>query len=261
MRDLSSNRTATLWFEYLNMVSLLHTFIKAERTGDWFLHLQTVQKMLPYLAAAGHNLYVKSAYIYLTDMCELEETHPDVHSLFAAGYHVVRRSNKYWAGLSTDLSIEQILMRSLKTTGGLTRGRGMSKYQRALWLLSSPICAEITQSLQKLTEVNYSTSEQHKETSKSRQERDHKDLLVLVNRIAERNPFDRNVDQLRSIETGMTAEKDVNVDRCNEIGSKIISSLSENDATTFSFKKKNKAVTMHTKQALTIDNETAQVDP
>lgn len=75
------------------MVSLLHTFIKAERTGDWFLHLQTVQKMLPYLAAAGHNLYVKSAYIYLTEMCELEETHPYVHSLFAAGYHVVRRSN------------------------------------------------------------------------------------------------------------------------------------------------------------------------
>lgn len=261
MRDLSSNRTATLWFEYLNMVSLLHTFIKAERTGDWFLHLQTVQKMLPYLAAAGHNLYVKSAYIYLTEMCELEETHPDVHIFFAAGYHVVRRSNKYWAGLSTDLSIEQILMRSLKTTGGLTRGREMSEYQRALWLLSSPICAEITQSLQILTEVNYSTSEQHKETSKSRQERDHKDMLVLVNRIAERNPFDRNVDQLRSIETGMTAEKDVNVDRCNEIGSKVISSLSGNDATTFSFKKKNKAITMHTKQALTIDNETAQVDP
>lgn len=113
-------------------------------------------------------------------MCELEETHPDVHSLFAAGYHVVRRSNKYRAGLSTDLSIEQILMRSLKTIGGLTRGRGMSEYQRSLWLLSSPICAEITQSLQILTEVNYSTSEQHKETSKSRQERDHKDLLVLL---------------------------------------------------------------------------------
>lgn len=53
MKSPSSNRTATLWFEYLNMVSLLHTSIKAERTGDWFLHLQTVQKMLPYLAAAG----------------------------------------------------------------------------------------------------------------------------------------------------------------------------------------------------------------
>lgn len=93
-------------------------------------------------------------------------------------------------------------MRSLKTTGGLTRGRGMSEYQRALWLLSSPICAEITRSLQILSEVNYSTSEQHKETSKSRQERDHKDLLVLVNRIAEQNPFDRNVDQLRSMKQG-----------------------------------------------------------
>lgn len=126
-------------------------------------------------------------------MCALENTHPDVHGLFAAGYHVVRRSNKYWAGLSTDLSIEQILMRSLKTTGGLTIGRGMSEYQRGLWLLSSPICAEVTQSSQMLTEVNYNTSEQHKEASKSRQERDQKDSLVLVRWLEERNPFDRNV--------------------------------------------------------------------
>ena len=38
------------------------------------------------------------------------------------GYHVVRRSDAYWAGLSTDLVIEQELMRSVKTTGGLTHG-------------------------------------------------------------------------------------------------------------------------------------------
>ena len=151
-------------------------------------------------------------------------------------------------------------MRSLKTTGGLTRGRGMSEYQRALWLLSSPICAEVTQSLQILTEVNYNTSEQHKDASKSRQERDHKDSLVLVRWLEERNPFDRNVDQLRNIETGMAAEKDVNVDRCQEIGSSIIYSLPGNDATTISFKKKNKAVTMHNK-AMKIDDETVVVDP
>ena len=40
---------------------------------------------------------------------------------------------------------------------------------------------------------------------------------MLVRWIEERNPFDRNVDQLRNIETGMAAEKDVNVDRCLEI--------------------------------------------
>ena len=42
------------------------------------------------------------------------------------GYHVVLRSDAFWAGLSTDLVIEQELMRSVKSVGGLTRGRGMT---------------------------------------------------------------------------------------------------------------------------------------
>ena len=46
--------------------------------------------------------------------------------------HVVRRTNHYWAGLGSDLVIEQtLLMRSLKSTGGLTWGSGMTEHQRA----------------------------------------------------------------------------------------------------------------------------------
>ena len=41
------------------------------------------------------------------------------------------------------LLIEQVLMRSLKTTGGLTRGRGMTETQRLVWLLSSKACSEV----------------------------------------------------------------------------------------------------------------------
>ena len=56
----------------------------------------------------------------------------NVHRKFEAGVHVVRRSNPLWAGLSTDLVIEQVLMRSLKTSGGLTRERGMTERQRVI---------------------------------------------------------------------------------------------------------------------------------
>ena len=56
----------------------------------------------------------------------------NVHRKFEAEVHVVRRSNRLWAGLSTDLVIEQVLMRSLKTSGGLTRGSGMTERQRVI---------------------------------------------------------------------------------------------------------------------------------
>ena len=102
----------------MRMIDLLRTFIKAERTGNWNLHLRTVCDMIPYFAAAGHNLYAKSAYIYLQIMENLKEKHPDIYRSFQDGLHVVRRSDRHWAGLSTDLVIEQVLMRSVKTTGG-----------------------------------------------------------------------------------------------------------------------------------------------
>ena len=58
---MKDQRTAVLWLEHMKMADILRTFIKGERTGNWSLHLQAVYDMLPYFAAAGHNLYTKSA--------------------------------------------------------------------------------------------------------------------------------------------------------------------------------------------------------
>lgn len=96
------------------MVQILRTFIKAERTGDWNLHLQTMYDMLPFFAAAGHNLYTKSAYVYLTSMHMLPSEHPEIFTAYQGGHHVLRRRERYWAGISTDLTIEQVLMRTIK---------------------------------------------------------------------------------------------------------------------------------------------------
>ena len=38
-------------------------------------------------------------------MEDLKDKHPDVYQQFQDGLHVVRRSDRYWAGLSTDLVI------------------------------------------------------------------------------------------------------------------------------------------------------------
>ena len=73
----------------MEMLDILRTFLKAERTGNWNLHLKSLSEMLPYLAASGHNHYTKSVRLYLQEMSELEVDHPDVYQKFASGYHVV----------------------------------------------------------------------------------------------------------------------------------------------------------------------------
>ena len=57
MKDL---RTAQLWLQCMDMIDILRTFLRSERTGDWRLHVHALHDILPYLAAAGHNLYTKS---------------------------------------------------------------------------------------------------------------------------------------------------------------------------------------------------------
>ena len=123
-KSIKASRTSTLWLQYMKMLDIRRQFVKAERTGNWQHHLKSTYGILPYVAASGHNLYATSTYIYLQSMCKLEQTNPEVYEAFMKGHHVSRRSDRFWAGLSTDLVIEQVLMRSVKTTRGLTRGRG-----------------------------------------------------------------------------------------------------------------------------------------
>ena len=205
-KEAMTTRTARLWVQYLNMVDILRKFLKAERTGNWRLHLQSVHDMLPYFAASGHRQYAKSAYVYLQMMTTLPETHPDVHQKFEDGYHIVRRSDRYWAGLFTDLIIEQVLMRSVKTHGGLTRGKGMTETQRLQWVLSMPACANINDAMQKFSGVSYETSDQHKDISKARQTRDVSDTLELISYLKEGDPFTQN-NSLVNIANGMTAQE------------------------------------------------------
>ena len=234
-------KTSRLWLMYLDMIDLMCTFIKAERTGNWLLHLKTLSEMLPYFAASGHYLYAKSAYCYF-----------------------VRKSDRFLAGIGTDLVIEQELMRPLKTTGGLTRGRGMSELQRIKWLLSTTTCTEVKRTMQNLTGVRYDSSEQHndehKECSYTRSLRDYTDALKILQYLKVRDPFEGHHDVL-CIETGEIGDEKVNVFNSGEIGSTIIKKMVGEPMLTYSFTRKDMAVTMRPRSTVICDGERVSVDP
>lgn len=93
--------------------------------------------MLNLFAATGHINYAKSARLYLQLMRDLPTGHPWLYDCFIEqGFHTVRRSSRYWAGLWTDHIIEQVLMRSIRSRGGLTRGRGVTESVRLQWIYS-----------------------------------------------------------------------------------------------------------------------------
>jgi len=169
-------KTSQLWLNYQRMVGMARMLIKADRTGSWLMLLQAVSNCLTVFAAAGHFSYLRSAHFYLQQMINLEGKHPDVYRKFLDGFHVVRRSNQCWAGLRSDLVIVQALMRSLKSTGGLTRGSGMTEDMRNLWTLSAPLTSEYNSAMQDFTDLAYITSPQHKDLTEARITRDASDL-------------------------------------------------------------------------------------
>eukprot|EP00795_Rhopilema_esculentum_P008021 gene8021-13931_t len=100
-KDLAKTfRTSKLWLQYLDYIAVVKMFIRAERIGDWNLHLVSLNKMLNLFAATAHVNYAKCARLHLHDMLDLESSHPWVYDQFARGnLHTVRRSERFWSGL------------------------------------------------------------------------------------------------------------------------------------------------------------------
>jgi hypothetical protein len=87
-----------------------------------FEHLN-VKEMLPYFHASGHFPHAKSAHLYLQDMLQLQNCmNPSFYQKFTEGFFTVSRSDKLNCGTSTDMVIEQSMMKAMKTDGGLARG-------------------------------------------------------------------------------------------------------------------------------------------
>ena len=78
-----------------------------------------------------------------------------------AGYHVVHwTEDDTWGGVSSDHIIEETLMKSLKSTGSVTRGKGIEEVQCNIYNLSQPACAKVSTSIEELTGTKHISSDQ-----------------------------------------------------------------------------------------------------
>ena len=144
-------------------------------------------------------------------------------------------------------------MRSIKTRGGLTRERGMTEQQTTVWLLSTPACSQVNHAMQQVSGVCYDGSEQHKEVSNSRTNKDYEDAVMVMQYVLPRSPF-CPMKELINIHT-VVADRNVNAVEGYEIGLKIIESMTGVDIDKFIIKKKDRAVVMKSESSNKIDNE------
>ena len=144
-------------------VNLIKKFIQAERMGDWQLHLACVHEMIPIFHAAGHLSYAKYSHMYLQEMLALKDsmTCDEFKNFTEKGYFTIRRTDKFWAGVWTDMTIEQTLMCSMKTSGGITHGRGITEGVLARWIQGAPAACDLCDNVEHYSQVKTETSNKH----------------------------------------------------------------------------------------------------
>ena len=98
----------------------------------------------------------------------------------------------------------------------------MLEHQRAVWTMSSTASSSYNLAMQELTGNSYTTSEQHKELSISRVNRDEADRDKVAAKLDSFTPFSDDTS-LRNIVTGVNANEDVNVHEMFTIGNDVVS--------------------------------------
>ena len=95
-------------------------------------------------------------------------------------------------------------MRSLKSSGGLTRGSGMTESLTNLWTLSATVTSEYNCAMQEFTELTFISRSQHKDLTDARVKRNTSDLEKLHLKLSACSPFSSD-PSLRNIINGVVA--------------------------------------------------------
>ena len=108
--------TFQFWLTFLDACEHLLHHTKAERIGDWSLHLHANAKMLHYLRATNHHNYSRWLPVYILDMLTLPS---DVAEAYRNGQFSIRDTPNPFNGIWADMAVEKSIIRDAKNNSGI----------------------------------------------------------------------------------------------------------------------------------------------
>ena len=162
--------TSKLWVDNLiRSVLYMMLFVRAEREGDWPLHLYVVSKMMPYFSQQNYAQY---GLYYMHDMKKLPA---QVLERFMRGEHVTTHQKGLWNGIWTDMFIETTFMQYGKGPGGLI-GLTLKAKVVKKWAYGLKTCIQINEDLEKMRKTTPEKNQvTHKEEGQGRIKADGQD--------------------------------------------------------------------------------------
>ncbi|XP_015770587.1 PREDICTED: uncharacterized protein LOC107349002 [Acropora digitifera] len=159
--DAANNRSPlfVVMRHYMCMIMEMFAFIRSVQSGDWKLHLITLEQFTKYFFASLLN-YSRMIPLYLAEMASLEASDPSIHQEFMNGNWVVNKNNRVsFCAVGADNALEH-LNRSIKVSGGLV-GITQNESARAKFFLIAPELARLSSEAKSMAGVSLHTPEQH----------------------------------------------------------------------------------------------------
>lgn len=139
---------------------------------------------------------------------------------------LIRRSHRFWSGIFTDQTNEQVLMRNLKAPGGLAHGRGVTESMQAKFVHAIPRCIPICNALEDFCGVHSVSSDQHRDLRAATKAKDGEHCSDFYGWLSQHSPFQYpDVDGLVDLSTGIVADKSANAHKAYEMGLKVAESI------------------------------------
>lgn len=263
LSDLASkSRTSKLWIDIIiKPVFIMMKFVRAEREGEWMLHLEALREMLPYFFSAGHVHYARYATYYYRSMIVLPA---EVRQYFMEGQHVMRHNPGVWNGIWSDMYIETTFMKYGHGKGGII-GITLKPETLKTWALSLHISCQLENALFDMAEDTKDVIQiLHKEEGKSRVLSDKMDREGIRQKLELCiNPLNaaHHADGLLNIVSGKVARAEVNVDYSLEIGLAQMKDFEKGFPENFHKSIAKKVVSMADKNKCVVKNSKGIPDP
>ncbi|MES9879249.1 MAG: hypothetical protein ABW185_00005 [Sedimenticola sp.] len=202
--------TFRYWNMFLDAASIMLLNIRAERQGNWQMHLHTTRLMIPYYFAANRSNYSRWTPLYLLDMAQLP---PEIKTAFQEGQFTVRRRAGRFNGIWSDMGTETTIIRDAKGDSGVI---GLTRKQPSLvrWTLTRQIMGRYASIMRQRNGQLGKETEKHEEERPAAMKRDEEHVQAMTSHVVNNmtNPFDVESHPegvLINISTGLHSPPDV----------------------------------------------------
>lgn len=204
----NENPNFKFWWSYMEMVEILLMFTRAQREGNWNLHLHSFQRMIPYFMIYDHTNYARWGVIYVNEMHHLP---PEVQKEFEDGNFVVKQTSQNFNQVDPDQS-QEWLNGIGKKRGGII---GITKTSSALsrWALSYNLRSHLANETRAVYHLDSDDEYSHNESGKGRQTQDSRDEDNLLTTLKSFKLFsDEACQDLQNMATKDIVTKDIEND-------------------------------------------------